>query len=131
VQAILNDIEKATSEAVQITVQGAKAADTGMKQSVEAGESIRSLARSVEEAAQSATLIATSNQQQAIGMDQLVQAMLNIQEGSMQTVTSTKQVEANAQKLHELGQRLQAISVRLSNAPGSKSPASVPLRVAA
>jgi methyl-accepting chemotaxis protein len=118
VQAILNDIERATSTAVQITAQGAKAADVGMKQSIEAGAAIGTLAQSVEEAAQSATLIATSNQQQAIGMDQLAQAMLNIQQGSAQTVTSTKQVEASAQRLHELGQKLKSLSGQLASTNG-------------
>lgn len=114
VQTILNDIEKATSASVQITAQGAKAAESGMKQSVEAGESIRALAQSIQEAAQSATLIATSHQQQSIGMDQLVQAMHNIQEGSMQTVTSTRQVETCVQRLQELEQRLADLSERLT-----------------
>jgi methyl-accepting chemotaxis protein len=114
VQTILNDIEKATSASVQITAQGAKAAESGMKQSVEAGASIRALAQSIHEAAQSATLIATSHQQQAIGMDQLVQAMHNIQEGSMQTVSSTRQVETCVQRLQELEQRLADLSERLT-----------------
>jgi methyl-accepting chemotaxis protein len=114
VQTILNDIEKATGASVQITAQGAKAAEAGMKQSVEAGESIRSLAQSIHEAAQSSTLIATSHQQQAIGMDQLVQAMRNIQEGSMQTVTSTRQVETCVQRLQELEHHLADLSERLT-----------------
>lgn len=122
VQAILNDIERATSASVQITAQGANAAEAGMKQSVEAGESIRTLAQSVQEAAQSATMIATSNQQQAIGMDQLVQAMHNIQEGSMQTVTSTRQVEGCVQRLQELEQRLADLSERLSGAKRTRAP---------
>jgi len=114
VQAILNDIEKATADAVQITARGGKATEVGMKQSVEAGEAIRSLAQNVHEAAQSATLIATSNQQQEIGMDQLVQAMRSIQEGSEQTVTSAQRVERCVQQLQELGQRLTSLSEQLT-----------------
>jgi methyl-accepting chemotaxis protein len=114
VQTILNEIERATSAAVQITAQGARAAEAGMKQSVEAGEAIRTLAQSVQEAAQSATLIATSNQQQAIGMDQVVQAMHNIQEGSRQTVTSTRQVESCVQRLQKLEQQLADLSEHLT-----------------
>jgi methyl-accepting chemotaxis protein len=114
VQTILNDIEKATGAAVQMTARGAKATEVGMTQSVEAGESIRTLAHTVNEAAQSATLIATSNQQQAIGMDQLVQAMRNIQEGSEQTVTSAQQVEKCVRQLQELEQRLASLSEQLA-----------------
>lgn len=110
VQTILNDIEKATAAAVQMTARGAKATEAGMKQSLEAGESIRTLANTVHDAAQSATLIATSNQQQAIGMDQLVQAMRSIQEGSEQTVASAQQVEKCVRQLQELEQRLTSLS---------------------
>jgi methyl-accepting chemotaxis protein len=114
VQTILNDIEKATSAAVQMTARGAKATEVGMKQSVEAGESIRTLAYTVNEAAQSATLIATSNQQQAIGMDQLVQAMRSMREGSEQTITSAQQVETCVRQLQELEQRLASLSEQLA-----------------
>jgi methyl-accepting chemotaxis protein len=114
VQTILNDIEKATGAAVQMTARGAKATEVGMKQSVEAGESIRTLSHTVNEAAQSATLIATSNQQQAIGMDQLVQAMRSIQEGSEQTVASAQQVETCVRQLQELEQRLAGLSEQLA-----------------
>jgi methyl-accepting chemotaxis protein len=127
VQTILNDIEKATSASVQITAQGAKAAEAGMKQSVEAGEAIRALAQSIHEAAQSATLIATSHQQQAIGMDQLVQAMHNIQEGSMQTVTSTQQVETCVHRLQGLEQRLADLSERLTGVKRAQVVAERPL----
>jgi methyl-accepting chemotaxis protein len=125
VQAILNDIEKATSAAVNVTNQGTTATDLGMTQSMEAGEAIRTLAQSVEEAAQSATMIAVSNQQQAVGMEQLVRAMLNIQEGSAQTVTSSQQVESSAQQLHDLGQRLQRLSEQLAGKTGHSAPAPV------
>ncbi|MGE0684955.1 MAG: methyl-accepting chemotaxis protein [Candidatus Binatia bacterium] len=114
VQTILNDIEKATGAAVQMTARGAKATEVGMKQSVEAGESIRTLTHTINEAAQSATLIATSNQQQAIGMDQLVQAMRSMQEGSEQTVTSAQQVETCVRQLQELEQRLASLSEQLA-----------------
>lgn len=114
VQTILNDIEKATGAAVQMTARGAKATEEGMRQSVEAGDAIRTLAHTVNDAAQSATLIATSNQQQAIGMDQLVQAMQSIQEGSEQTVASAQQVEACVQQLQELELRLVSLSEQLA-----------------
>lgn len=117
VQTILNDIEKATSAAVQMTARGAKATEEGMKQSLEAGESIRTLAHTVNEAAQSATLIAASNQQQAIGMDQLVHAMRSMQEGSEQTVASAQQVETCVQQLQEVERRLASLSEQLAGAP--------------
>jgi len=106
VRTILNDIQKATSAAVLATEQGSKAVETGARQSTEAGESIRLLADSIVEAAQAATQIAASSQQQLVGMDQVALAMENIKQASTQNAASTKQAEMAAQNLHELGQKL-------------------------
>lgn len=106
VRTILGEIQKATGAAVMATEQGAKAVEAGLKQSGEAGESIRLLADSVSEAAQAATQIAASSQQQMVGMDQVALAMENIKQASMQNVSGTRQAEVAAQHLHELGQNL-------------------------
>ncbi len=109
VRSILGEIQKSTSAAVLATEQGHKAVDTGVKQSNEAGTSIRLLGESITEAAQAATQIAASSQQQMIGMDQVALAMENIKQASMQNVSGTRQAEAAAQNLHELGRRLSAM----------------------
>jgi methyl-accepting chemotaxis protein len=109
VRTILGDIQKATSAAVLATEQGSKAVGAGVKQSSEAGESIRLLADSVTEAAQAATQIAASSQQQMVGMDQVALAMENIKQASLQNVAGTRQAEAAARSLHELGQKLSAM----------------------
>jgi methyl-accepting chemotaxis protein len=109
VRGILGDIQKATSAAVLATEQGDKAVDAGVKQSTEAGESIRLLADGIIESARTAMQIAASSQQQLIGTDQVAIAMENIREASLQNVAGTKQAEAAAQSLHELGQRLKRL----------------------
>ncbi len=112
VRTILMDIQKATSAAVMATEQGSKAVEVGVKQSTEAGESIRILADSISEAAQAATQIAASSQQQLVGMDQVALAMENIKQASSQNVASTKQTETAAQSLNELGQKLKQLIAR-------------------
>ncbi len=109
VRTLLGDIQKATGAAVLATEQGTRAVDAGVKQTAEAGEAIRQLADSVNESAQAATQIAASSQQQMVGMDQVAQAMENIKQASLQNVAGTKQAEAAAQSLHELGQTLSAM----------------------
>ena len=109
VRAILGDIQKATGGAVMATEQGNKAVEAGVRLSAEVGESIRVLAESIAEAARAATQIAVSAQQQLVGMDQAVLAIQNIREASTQNVASTKQTEAAAQNLHELGARLKQL----------------------
>lgn len=109
VRAILGEIQKATGAAVLATEQGNKAVDAGVKQTTETGESIRLLAESIHEAAQAATQIAASSQQQMVGMDQVALAMENIKQASVQNVAGTKQAEIAAQGLHEMGQKLASL----------------------
>lgn len=106
VRTLLGDIQRATSAAVLATEQGSKAVQAGVKQTTETGESIRLLADSVNEAAQAATQIAASSQQQMVGMDQVALAMENIKQASVQNVAGTRQAEVAAQSLHELGRKL-------------------------
>ena len=106
VRTILGDVQKATSAAVMATEQGSKAVEAGVKQSSEVRESIRLLTDSIGEAAQAATQIAASSQQQMVGMDQVALAMENIKQASVQNVAGTRQAETAAHNLHELGQKL-------------------------
>lgn len=89
-----------------LPTQSNKAVEAGVRQTGETGESIRLLAESISEAAQAATQIAASSQQQMVGMDQVVMAMESIKQASTQNVAGTRQAEVAAQGLHELGQRL-------------------------
>jgi methyl-accepting chemotaxis protein len=109
VRAILSDIQKATTGAVMATEQGSKAVEAGVKQSRETDEAIRLLMESIAEAAQAATQIAASSQQQMVGTDQVASAMENIRLASTQNVASTKQAETSAQNLHDLGQKLKQL----------------------
>jgi methyl-accepting chemotaxis protein len=112
VRTILHDIQKATSAAVMATEQGSKAVESGVKQSAQAGESITALSGSVSEAAQAASQIAASNQQQLIGVEQVASAMESIRQSSAQNVASAKQLESSARNLNELGQKLKLLVER-------------------
>ncbi len=109
VRTILRDIQKATNVAVMVTEQGTKAVEAGVSQSLEAGGSIRMLAKSMAEAAQAVAQIAASSQQQVVGMDQVVIAIESIKEASNQNVTSVNQVEKSMHRLLDLGQQLQQL----------------------
>ncbi len=106
VRTILNDIQKAASAAVMATEQGSKAVEHGVKQSGDTGDAIQTLSSSVSEAAQAATQIAASSQQQLVGVDQVAAAMVNIRQASTQNADSAKQLESAAHSLKELGTRL-------------------------
>ena len=106
VKAILGDVQKGINAAVMLTEQGGKAADAGAKQSAEAGEAIQALVASVTEAAQAATQIAASSQQQVVGMEQIASAMESIKQASTESVISTQQTESTARNLHDLSEKL-------------------------
>lgn len=109
VRNILNDIQKITGAAVMATEQGSKAVESGLKQSMQAGEAIRILAESSNEAVQAATQIVASSQQQVVGMDQIGIAMQNINQAGTETAVSMVQAEKSAKSLYELGQKLKGM----------------------
>jgi len=112
VRGILGLIQKATTAAVLATEQGSKAVGAGVKQSGEAGESIRQLAVSIEEAANATLQIVTSTQEQAIGMDQIAIAIQSINQASGQNVEGSRQIETAAKNLYELNQKLKQLVSR-------------------
>ena len=91
IQNIVGDIQKSINSTVMATELGEKAVNEGLELTAIADEVIKTLAFSVNEAAQASIQIASSSQQQLIGMDQINAAMENIKEASIQTATSTKQ----------------------------------------
>jgi methyl-accepting chemotaxis protein len=109
VRAILNDVQKGISNSVIATEQGSKAVEAGIKQSTEAGEAVRILADNVAEAAQAAIQIAASSQEQSAGMDQIVSAMENINQGTNQNLAGIKQAEQVAQQLNEIAKRFRSM----------------------
>ena len=106
IRNILNDIQRATGAAVMATEQGNKAVDTGVKQSLNAGESISKLADAVAESVQVAVQIVASSQQQVVGMNQIGTAMESINQAGSETAASMKQAETAAKNLHEMGMKL-------------------------
>lgn len=112
VRNILGFIQKATTAAVLATEQGSKAVETGVRQSVEAGEAIRLLAQTIEDSSNSTLQIVTSTQEQAAGMDQIAIAIQSINQASGQNVEGTRQIESAARNLYELNRKLQVLVSR-------------------
>ena len=74
-----------------------------MKQSTQAGDSIRELADSISQGAQAAVQIAASSQEQLIAIEQVVTALESINLVSNQNLAGSKQLNVSAQNLKELG----------------------------
>ena len=106
VRRLLGDIQRSTSAAVMATEQGTKQTAAAVRQVTAAGEAIAQLSIVVDDAAQSAAQIVASAGQQALGMDQIRQAIANIHDATQQNLTATRQTETAAQSLTGLGAHL-------------------------
>ena len=106
VRRLLGDIQRSTSAAVMATEQGTKQTTAAVRQVNQAGEVIAQLATVADEAAQAAAQIVASAGQQALGMDQIRQAIANIHDATQQNLIATRQSESAAQDLTQLGTRL-------------------------
>lgn len=106
VRAILLEIQKATNTAVMATEEGSKGVERGVRLAEEAQQAIEQLACAIEEAAQVAMQMTAGGRQQMVGMEQIAMAISNIQQASLQSLTSTRQAERAAQDLNELAQSL-------------------------
>jgi methyl-accepting chemotaxis protein len=112
VRSILDETRRWVSAVVMATEQGVKAVDTGVEESREAEQAIRVLGGSVGESAQAAQVIEASSDQQLVGVDQVAQAMANIEQAMRQNVGGTVQLEASARKLADVGGQLKELIER-------------------
>lgn len=114
IRNILTDIQRATTATVMAAEQGSKAVDAGVKQVNQSGDAIRTLTESIVAAAQAATQITASAQEQLIGIDQVTIAIQNILQASKQNATGTQQAESGAKNLNQLGQNLKAVAQKFT-----------------
>jgi methyl-accepting chemotaxis protein len=112
VEGILTDVRDATAAAVAASEQGTKVVDDGLSLTGRAGEGIRSLADTIREASGAAEQIAASAHQQSVGMDQIAEAMTNIDDGTAQFLDGAQQSQRVAGDLNELSGKLAALTDR-------------------
>jgi methyl-accepting chemotaxis protein len=106
VKAILEDIQRATNATVMATEEGTKGVEGGVRLAARTGEVIRELAGVIGESAQSAMQMVAGGRQQVSGIEQIAQAMGNINQATVQSLSSTRQAEKTAQDLNALARRL-------------------------
>lgn len=109
VRTILSDIQRATNAAVMATEQGTSGADTGAVLIEQASHTIDEISSVVQHGAQLAAQIAASVRQHSIGMEQIAEAMSNINEATAQSLMATTDTQHSAQNLTELAGRLKQV----------------------
>ncbi|MGH2874124.1 MAG: methyl-accepting chemotaxis protein, partial [Solirubrobacteraceae bacterium] len=112
VEEILNDVKQATAAAVKASEEGTKVVDNGLQLTGRAGEGIASLTDTIREASSAAEQIAASAHQQSVGMDQIAEAMGNIESGTTQFLEGAQQSQVAAEALNELSAKLAALTDR-------------------
>lgn len=106
IRSILDQIRNSINDVVKGTRESSKTVEDGVNQAIRAGEAIQTLAASVDEAAQAASIIGASSEQQFAGIDQVSDAMANLEDAAKQNALGALQVESEAKKLEDLGKNL-------------------------
>ena len=123
VRAILQDIERASREALGATEEGSRKTQAGMDLATRAGESILLLDQAIMESSTAAKQIAASTRQQAVGVEQIWQAMRDIDRAVNESASGIRQLESAAKEMKELSDQMEHLvityQVRLS---GSSKP---------
>jgi methyl-accepting chemotaxis protein len=106
VKTILSEIQKATNATVMATEEGTKKVDAGVQLASQTRQVIEQLSGVINESAQAATQMVVGGRQQVSGVEQIALAMRNINQATMQSLSSTRQAEKSAQGLSELARSL-------------------------
>jgi methyl-accepting chemotaxis protein len=112
VETILADIQEATSAAVLASTHGSEVVAQGLELTGRAGDGIHSLAETIREAAHAAEQIAASAHQQSVGIDDIAQAMNNVNKDTIQSLEGAHQSQKAAGDLNQLAGRLAAVTER-------------------
>ncbi len=106
VKAILSEIQKATNATVMATEEGTKRVDEGVQLAAQARRAIEQLSGVINESAQAAVQVVAGGRQQVSGIEQIALAMQNIDQATVQSLVSTRQMERAAQNLNQLANTL-------------------------
>lgn len=106
VQAILSEIHVATANAVRAAQEGTQVVAAGRGRAQEAGDVIERLTSAIHETATVATRLAAGAKEQAVGMEQIGRAMVDVSNTTNQISEGAEQNETAAGNLNELAARL-------------------------
>lgn len=106
VQRILQDIQEATDKAVMATEEGNKGVEVGINLINETGDVVRHLSEVINETTLATQQIVAAVKQEAVGIDQIAEAMSEINKTTGQFVVSTEQTKSVSNSLGEIAANL-------------------------
>lgn len=112
VRGILSEIQRGINTSVMLTEEAVKRAVTGKSRSDTTQRTIEEITARVEENVQTFQQIVASNNQQQLGIEQVMGALQNIRQASQQTAAGTREVEGASANLTELAQALMSLAER-------------------
>ena len=117
--AIIQEIQSATQTTIQAVEEGNKGVEEGVKQIFQAGETLEGVTETIKQTMGSVQEITLATRQQAIGADQVSDAMRAIDQGMRETVAGTKETNRAAAQLMTLGRSLEQMVQRFRIAEGN------------
>ncbi|KTD54873.1 chemotaxis signal transducer [Legionella sainthelensi] len=106
VQKILEDIRRTTEKAVTVTEEGAKALESGTKLIDKAGQVIQTLSKMINEASISSQHIEVAIRQEAVGIEQIVESMNEINRTTSTFSGGIKELMDFIHKLDDIAKHL-------------------------
>jgi methyl-accepting chemotaxis protein len=112
VRSILQDIEKASREALRVIEEGTQKTRAGMELAHRAGDSIANLDQAIGESSTAAKQIAASTRQQAVGVEQIWQAMRDIDRAVHESASGIRQLESASKNMKVLSDQMAQLVTR-------------------
>ncbi|NWJ47565.1 MAG: methyl-accepting chemotaxis protein [Chloroflexi bacterium] len=118
IRTILFDIQKATNAVVMVTEEGTKGVENGVKLANRTGGAISQLNEVLKENIGNTQQIQVMVQQQTIGIEQISQAIFNINEVTTQGAVGTRQIQQSVESLKLIATRFNALNQRFNLSNG-------------
>lgn len=106
VQKILEDIRRTTEKAVTVTEEGTKTLDSGTQLIEKAGQVIQALSQMIHEASISSQHIEVAIRQEAVGIEQIVESMNEINRTTSTFSSGIKEMMAFIHNLDDIAKHL-------------------------
>jgi methyl-accepting chemotaxis protein len=121
IRAILEDIGRASREAIAVIHEGSRKTHSGVELATRAGESIVNLDQAIDASSTAAKQIAASIRQQSAGMEQIWQAMKDVDRSVQESVSGIQQLESASKTIKDLSDRMMELvsAYRVSAAASS------------
>ncbi len=107
IETLIREIQASTNSTVMATEEGSKSVDAGVKKVLQAGDTITSVISTTKETYDSVQEIAIASRQQSLAIEQVSEAMTDINQRMKQTVASSNEMLQAAESLSILGKELQ------------------------